>query len=193
MADPEPPSDLERRRLPLETLGRGQLIHRIHLTAKEPKFFGRTGNWRFDSPDRSFGTLHAALSEQACFVETLLRGSGRFVAQSELEIRSLCRIRVIRDLRLARLHGPYLARLAASAVVTAGPDYALSQRWARAIHAHPDRPDGILYRSNYDNDQFAVVLFDRAAGRIDDGVSTPLLSDLTLLGRILNLYKASVR
>jgi hypothetical protein len=189
---PEPPADLHSRRLPLQSLSAGATIHRIHLTSRRAKFFGRTATWRFDSPDRSFGTLYAALSEQACFVETILRGSDRLVAQSELDIRSLCRIGLVRDVRVVPLHGEHLAQLSASAVVSAGP-YALSRRWAQAIHSHPEQPDGIVYRSNFDNDQFAVVLFDRATDAIDDGRSAPLMSDLSLLGLILDRYKASMR
>ena len=176
----------------MRLLTAGTTIHRIHLTTRGPKFFGRSATWRFDSPDRTFGTLYAALSEQACFVETILRGSDRFVAQSELDIRSLCRIRLARDVRVVPLHGEHLAQLSASATVSAGP-YALSRRWARALHSHPEKPDGILYRSNFDNDEFAVVLFDRATDALDDGTSAPLMSDPSLLGRILDRYKASIR
>lgn len=42
-----------------------------------------------------------------------------------------------------------------------GPD-AVSQAWARALHAHPDAPDGILYPSRHDPSQRCVALFDRA-------------------------------
>jgi hypothetical protein len=137
--------------------------------------------------------MYAATSERACFVETLLRGPNMFVAQAELETRSFCRLRALRDIRLVRLFGPSMVGIGATGVVASSPDYGLSQRWSQALHAHNDAPDGILYRSNYDNDEFAVVLFDRAASAIDNGTSTPVMSDLALLGAILNRYKASIR
>jgi hypothetical protein len=133
------------------------------------------------------------MSAEACFAETLLRGLNGFVARSELEIRSLCRFTVVRELRLVRLYGPHIAMLAATAGVSANPDYGLCQRWSRALHSHRERPDGILYKSNYDNDELVSVLFDRARDAIDSGSSTPIMSDPRLLGRILNRYRASIR
>ena len=190
---PEPPNDLQARALPLETIPSGQLLHRLHLTAKGGKFFGRSGKWRFDSPDGSYGTLYGATSEPVCFVETLLRGEDSFVAQSELDIRSFCRFRVIRELRLVSLYGPHMAAISASAAITSSPDYDVSKRWSHEFHSHKDNLDGIIYRANYDNDGMSVVLFERARGSIDDGSSAPVMSDPTLLGNILNRYKASIR
>jgi RES domain-containing protein len=190
---PEPPPDLHAKSLPLEILSTGTVIHRVHATAKNAKFFGWTGNWRFDSPDGSYGTLYAAMSEQACFVETLLRGLNGFVAQSELQMRSFCRFTAVRDIRLVPLYGPHMVGIGATAAVTSNPDYSLCQRWSQALHSNDDVPDGILYKSNYDNDELAVVLFDRAANAIDNGSSTPIMSDIPLLGGILNRYKASIR
>jgi RES domain len=190
---PEPPSDLHLRALPLEILSSGAVVHRIHLTARGPKFFGRTGSWRFDSPDGSYGTLYLGMSAEACFVETLLRGLNGFVAQSELHVRSFCRFAAIRDLRLVRLYGPDMVALGATSGVSANPDYGLCQRWSQALHSHFEAPDGILYKSNYDNDELALVLFDRAHDAIDSGSSTPVMNDHPLLGRILDRYKASIR
>ncbi|SRR6266545_145103 len=190
---PEPPSDLDTRPLPLEVLPLGSAIHRVHVIARGPKFFGRTGDWRFDSPDRSYGTLYGAKSESACFVETLLRGLDGFVAQSELKKRAFCRFTLTREVRLVRLYGPDMASIGATAAVTSNPDYSLCQRWSRTLFLHRDAPDGIIYRSNYDNDEHAIVLFDRAANAIDGGSSTPIMNDPSLLGSILNRYKASIR
>ena len=150
MADkaPEPPSDIETRSLPLEVLSAGTLLFRIHSSVKSPKFFGRSKAWRFDSPDDSYGTLYLGMSAEACFAETLLRGLNGFVARSELEIRSLCRFTVLRELQLVRLYGPHMMMLAATAGVTANPDYGLCQRWSRALHLHAEASDGILYKSN---------------------------------------------
>jgi hypothetical protein len=35
------------------------------------------------------------------------------------------------------------------------------QRWSRALHDHPDSPDGILYRPRHDPARIAAALFDR--------------------------------
>src|ERR1700680_1119030 len=190
---PEPPSDLHKRSLPLEILSSGLVIHRVHATAKAAKFFGRSGDWRFDSPDGSYGTLYATKSEHGCFVETLPRGLNGFVAQSELYKRAFCRFTLQREMKVVRLYGPYMSGIGATAAVTSSPDYRLCQRWSQAFYSHTQAPDGILYKCNYDNDELALALFDRAADAIDSGSSTPILNDLALLGSILDRYKASLR
>jgi hypothetical protein len=190
---PEPPSDIHARSLPLETLPTGTVVYRIHLTGKKAKFFGCTAVWRFDSPERTYGTLYVGMSVDVCCAETLLRGLNGFVAQSELQIRSLCRFTATRNLRVVSLYGPHMMVLGATAGVTANPDYGICQRWSRALHSHGEVPDGILYRSNYDSDELALVLFDRAYDAIDVRSSTPIMNDLSLLGRILNRYRASIR
>jgi hypothetical protein len=191
-APPEPPIDLPSRALPLRTLPRSDALYRVHQTHLNAKHFGRSGDWRFDAPDASYGTLYAGLVPEVSFAETLLRGAGH-VTQSEIELRSLCRFLVPRSLRLVRMFGPYMIRIGANASVTSGVDCSCSKRWSRALYNHPARPDGILYRATHDNNQFTVALFDRAGNALDAGTTAPLLSDLVLLGRILERYKASIR
>jgi hypothetical protein len=189
---PDPPSDLHSRPLPLEILGVGRAIYRIHKTTLTSKYFGKSADNRFDAPDASYRTFYAALTAEAAFAETLLRGTGSLVAESELNIRSLCRFALVRELRLVRLHGPFMARIGVTAAVTAG-HYDTSQRWSKAFWLHPQRPDGILYKATHDNDKFALALFDRAQHAIDGGTTAPLLSDKRLLGQILDHYQASIR
>jgi RES domain len=191
-APPEPPIDLPARALPLRTLPKSDALYRVHQMHLSAKHFGRSGDWRFDAPDASYGTLYAGLLPEVSFAETLLRGAGH-VAQSEIARRSLCRFLVLRPLRLVRMFGPYMIRIRANAGVTSGVDHGCSQRWSRALYNHSARPDGIIYRATHDNDQLAAVLFDRAGNALDAGTTAPVLSDLVLLGRILERYKASIR
>jgi hypothetical protein len=184
---PEPPSRLASLRLPLETLAVGSALHRIHRKTLDAKFFGRSGAWRFDSPDGSYGTLYAALEPAVAFAETLLRGNLAIVAETELRKRALCRFEIRRPIRLVQLYGSSMARIGATALVTAGP-YELSQRWSQALWSHPEQPDGIRYRATHDNDRHVVALFDRATDAIDAGSSAPLMDDPILLGQILDLY-----
>ncbi len=55
-----------------------------------------------------------------------------------------------------------VAQLRIDLAMLASDRYAGTQRLAGLIHAHPDRPHGILYRSRYDPDRPAMVLFGRA-------------------------------
>lgn len=64
------------------------------------------------------------------------------------------------ELRLIELHGPGLARMGATAAVSSGT-YDISQPWPRAIHEHPGNVHGIVYRSNLENGEPCVALFDR--------------------------------
>jgi hypothetical protein len=118
------------------------------------------------------------LGEQAfvAFAETLLRAPGTSVVESvDVESRSMARVRVERDLRLVALHGSGLARVGATASVVMGA-YAVCRQWALALHAHPERPDGIRYRARHDDDGFAVALFDRAADAVTERDTHGLLA-----------------
>jgi hypothetical protein len=191
-APPDPPGDLSSRKLPIHRINTGRKLFRVHKSAYGAKFFGRSGNWRFDDPMSSYGTLYAALTPYAAFAETLPRGTGTLVATPELAVRSLCSFTTVRTIRLAPLYGRHLAAVEANAAVTSGP-YECSQQWSRALHERPDRPDGIAYRASHDNDELAVVIFERAAAAIDDGSSTELLADPRLLGEMLDHYRAALR
>jgi hypothetical protein len=172
----------------------GTRIHRIHQTRYAAKHFGRSGEWRFDAPDKkSFGTLYAGLSAEVAFVETILRGRGCYVAQAELDVRSFCTFVTKRALKLVSLYGASLTKLKATAAISSGPAYDISQNWAHAFWSHSDRPDGIVYRSTHDDDHHALVLFDRASAAIDDGMSIIIMDDTAQLAKILNRYDASLR
>src|SRR5205085_494222 len=98
----KPPADLGRKSLPLERIEAGVVLFRIHNTNFGAKFFGKQSKWRFDSPDRSFGTLYAAMSAEVAFAETLGRGQGSLISQAELDIRSICRFTLVRPIHLVR-------------------------------------------------------------------------------------------
>jgi hypothetical protein len=189
---PEPPADLSARKLQMYQVAPGDKLFRIHQSGYDGKYFGRSANHRFDDSSSNYGTLYAGLLPYVAFAETLLRGRGTLVASSELAIRSMCSFTVLQPIMLVRLYGPDLAPLGANAAVTSGP-YPCAQRWSRALHDHPDHPDGIIYRATHDNNELAVVIFDRAAASIDKGSSIGLLDDLVLLGQMLDHYQAAIK
>lgn len=187
-----PPSDLADLDLPLEIIDPGRPLYRMHQTAVGPKFFGKSGKWRFDSPSTTFGTMYAGLSPKVAFAETLIRGKGSLVALSEIKTRSLCRFGVIKPIRVVKLFGPSMTKLRAAADVTSG-DMAVSRSWAQAFHDHPQCPDGIMYRSKYDNDEFAVALFERCGPSFEVEISQALADDVKLLGSILDHYDLALK
>jgi hypothetical protein len=160
---PDPPAQLGSSALPLKITRRHWF--RSYPVGRDAIYFGRTRSHRFDAHAGEFGTLYLGQAEHCVFIETFGHATGEidFVSRAALKARALARIEPQRELRLADLSGAGLARLRADARLCTGP-FSISQRWARALHGHPDQPDGIYYRSRHDPDRFCVALFDRARG-----------------------------
>jgi len=131
--------------------------------------------------------LYLGGDEAVAFVETFGRGPGpAFVTRSALRARRLSRVEARRPLRLVDLRGEGLARIGADERLCAG-EYALAQRWSRAIWRHPLRPDGVLYRARHDPSRTCAALFDRCAVALRvHGVGS--LSDPTRLATWLDAY-----
>jgi len=170
---PPPPDDLPARQVPLrEDVGKaGDVLWRLHRAGHAPLHFGprRPPSQRFDAPDGSFGTLYLAAGRQGAIVETLLRNPARTVVdRAEAAVRRITAVRVVSALRLADLAGAGLGALGTTAAVATGR-YEESRAWAAALLGHPDRPDGIAYRSRHDPDELCVALFDRAAPSVVAG------------------------
>ena len=181
---PDPPEDLDQRSLPLFE-AHGPWI-RSYSLQYEPIFFGTSGRGRFDAPNGHYGTLYFANDARGAFAETFLRVLGlRSVRAAELNVRGLARITASRPLQLVDLTGPGLNRIGADNRLSTG-DYQTSQRWALALHEHPERPDGLLYRSRHNPERFCVAIFDRAAhvltaetlGSLADPANAALLADI---------------
>ena len=185
---PVPAIGFARSELPVETITTGTRLVRLHLSDFDPLFFGRTGNNRFDDPANGYGVCYLAMTREGAFAETCLRAVGaRFVALSFLEARSFSEIEVAVPLRLVSLHGPGLARIGATATVPSGP-HGVAQQWSRAIHGHPAEPDGIAYRSNHDNSQLCVALFERVRDSLIVATTQPITSNTNRLAELLARY-----
>jgi hypothetical protein len=150
---------------------------RIHRTHHAPLYFGRTPRNRFDAPAGEFGVLYVARDAQGAFIETFGHETGvRYVTEKELRARALAVISTRRPLRLADFRAE---------------DYDLSRRGARAIHDHPRKPDGILYRARHDPARFCAAIFDRAERQLR-AVSMGSLNarrHRAVLAAILTTYK----
>jgi hypothetical protein len=154
---PLPPPDLDRRALATREIPAGSVLYRIHRTAVDALHFGpRTDpeeRGRWDAPDDGYGVCYLAEQGHTAFAETMLRELDReeLSESGDLAPRSLARIQVIRRLVLARMHGPGLRRMKATAAVVQG-SYNLTWAWSHALHAHPGRVDGVAYRARHDDD-----------------------------------------
>jgi hypothetical protein len=110
------------------------------------------------------------------------------VPLSRLAERSATELAITAALRLVQLHGPGLARVGATAAVSSGT-YDISQPWSRAIHDHPASVDGIVYRSNHDNGELCVALFDRCRDRLHPESRANLMADREALAELLDRYR----
>jgi hypothetical protein len=193
-AFPEPPIDLAERRLPLRQIV-NPVWYRGHRRGRAPLHFNRTTG-RFAPPDaHSFGTLYVGEDEFAAFIEAFSQGVGStplglFISASLLAQRCLCLVTATRPLRLVDLtSGAALKRLSAQADSRIGDGpHAVSQRWAAALWAHPDEPDGLIYLSRNAPDHRSIALFDRVAGALAAECSFNLLQDPDRLDAILEHF-----
>lgn len=143
----------------------------------ETEPYWSAGVYRFDDPEPgragAFGTCYTASCIEVAFAESVIHESGRFVdgryevPAAELTGRMVVRFNGERrkTLVLADLTGATLKALGLNNDISASADYAVSQAWARAIHASSSRWDGIRYVSRQMNKGFAYAIFERSGLR----------------------------
>jgi hypothetical protein len=136
-------------------------IFRSHSFSRHPVFFGKTGQFRFDSPDGSYGVLYAGADVFCAFVESLIRNpSSRVVTTSELKTKAIAELKGVRALRLIDLTlSGALVRIGADSRLFSA-DREVAQLWSKALHDHPTLADGLLYPSLLDPARQAVALFE---------------------------------
>jgi hypothetical protein len=181
------------KRLPMRHVKVGTRWMRIHAQARSPLWFGpargRQPIHRFDDPSGRFRVCYFGTTVEVCFAETFLRNPPiRILALDDLAGRSIATVEVRRALRLARMHGPSLARLGVTAELASGSDYATSQLWSRALWEHSDQFDGIAYRSRHDDSALCVALYDRAKDGLAIVQDHSLATDHQQLARLLRRY-----
>jgi RES domain-containing protein len=185
---PDPPTNLHQSGLPLYE-AHGPWI-RSHPRRYQPLHFGNTGFNRFDAPGGQYRILYVAADVHGAFIETFGRQLGeRRLEAAHVASRALSQVTHGHPLQLVDLTGPGLSQIGADTRLTAA-NYDLSQRWALALHEHPDQPDGLLYRSRHDPSRLCAAIFDRAASAL---TATPLgsladSSNAALLADLLDTY-----
>ena len=185
---PNPPGDLVTYPLPLLTTA--QPWFRIYRQRYKPLHFGKSGDNRFDLPGGESGVLYVAADEVGAFIETLGHATGtRVITISALRSRAVAEIHVQTPLRLVDLTGPGLAHLGADERLCTG-EYTIAQRWSLALFRHPEKPDGLCYRSRHDPGRVCAAIYQRAAKqlRIDRQVGLGDREAVWLLGTLQRLY-----
>lgn len=198
-----PPADLHGRTLPWTEIAEGALGYRCHRVGVGALYFGpasATPDSRFHDPLGVFKVCYIAARPMGALVETFLRELPvRAVAEVDLRSRAITGIRLQRSLRVVQAHGKGLARLGTTAAIgaaknlTATNPYEHSQKWARALHDHPDQPDGIEYMSSHDDTLRCLALFDRAsAAAVAEPTTGTVWDDAVLVGRFVSRYSLAL-
>lgn len=195
-----PPANLHERKLPLHSLRRreGALIRLAWTDPASHLPFRRDARYRFDAPDGSFGVVYAAFDLETAFVETLVRdkpgsptGPAIILDYSELADRRVVMLdthSAARPLRLVKLYEDGLAAVGTDNRISSDDDYPTTRHWAKALHDHPQAPDGLIYLSRYLGNRRSVVLFDRCSSELTIG-SIMLLLRHPELGPLLDRYR----
>jgi len=140
----------------------GELLYRVVTATRDATEFnpGEGAPTRFAFfGDPVVPVMYAADTEMAAVAETLLHNvpvEGGVVPYDRYSRKALVRLAVIRDVRLAVLHGLGLRRLKVDADdVTSSPasSYPTTVRWAEA--AHQLGLDGLVWMSRMCNDTMA--------------------------------------
>jgi RES domain len=169
---------------------------RVHQTANEAVFFGRTGKYRWDSPNKTYGVLYAGESWEAAFLESVLHDPvKKTVLESELEKRSMALLKTNIPLQLIDLsNGTVLRVLGLTESETQARAYKKPQGISEAIHAAGWNVHGIRYASRLDPDRLCMALFDCPTGVIAVNDLEPLLAPANdgLLRFTLKHYRISL-
>lgn len=135
-------------------------LFRSHGIHRNPIHYGKTGRFRFDAPDGSYGVLYAGVDPYSAFIESLVKNAeNRAITTSALKGTALAQLKASRPLRLIDLSpSGALVRIGADSRIFSA-DRNVAQLWSKAFHDHPVCPDGIMYPSRLDPARQSVALF----------------------------------
>jgi RES domain len=148
--------------------------------------FRTSAEYRFDSPDASFGVLYCAYTLETAFAESELRDNPRKkgyidnvpMSGSRLKARRVIQLGKtpgVTTLKLIQLYGAGLAAARTDNRIAAVNDYTTTNLWAKAFESHPIKADGLIYMSKYTGTGKSIALFDRCAAKVTVSEVTPLL------------------
>lgn len=185
---PAPPPDFFSRSLPvIESAGAWYRLNPVGYASS--LYFDRSGKGRFDGAELGYGILYVGEDEYASFIECYGRVHGaRGVAESALLQRNLFRICSARPLVIVDLTGNNLVKLGADARLSSG-SYVVARQWASSISSHPQKVDGLKYRSRHDDERICYGFFDRTRPYlIEENLGNLVDNHPSLLASILAHY-----
>jgi hypothetical protein len=185
---PLPPPDFKTRELStVSSQGTWYRLNAVEFSSS--LYFDQTGKGRFDSPAQGYGILYVGADIYASWIECYGRTHGaKGVSELGLRQRDLYAINSNRPLVFADLTGSSLVKMGADARLSSGA-YTVARQWAQAIYDHPQRVDGVRYRSRHDDARYCYGIFDRCSDDIhEQNMGNLLTSNPKLLAEILDYY-----
>jgi hypothetical protein len=178
----------------------GGTWHRLFLDRfADPLGFGFSSS-RFSDPRKApstrFGVYYIGQTFEVAFLETIVRdrknGNPGMLVLAADDLSSYVHVEITikapLDLVDLRAGGGLAMGFPTDAV--RAQSHRLGQQLSLAIHQHPDRPDGIWYRSRLNGDE-NIALYDRAIRKLSSGARRPLGS-CPELAPILDRYRIAV-
>jgi hypothetical protein len=154
-------------------------------------YFDTSGKGRFDGQEQSYGILYTGVDVYSAFIECFGRNPQleRNISEALLRSRNLFKINASKPLLFADLTGAGLNVIGASLDLIYG-EKVISKKWAEAIFLHPQKVDGIKYRSRLDPSKFNYGIFDRAKEYLsEDNTGNLVDNHPKLLAEILDCYQ----
>jgi hypothetical protein len=130
-------------------------LKRIGRHGNGEPYFGKNAAYRFDDPNKLFGTCYCGKELDTAIAETVLHDEmpdgGQFqIRQEEFDTRFLVTFTAGSNggmLKLANLTGPDLKRMGGDNSLSAEHPYDVTQQWGAAVNAHPSKVDGFFFIS----------------------------------------------
>jgi len=177
-----PPAAFGGRRLTIATEATGAVWRRIYRSTHSDPLGYALALSRFSDPiGRAFGVVYLGSTLKVAFVEAILRdrGEGRVdpmpIPYAELEGYVCAEIEIEQELRLVDLCSDGALRMGVPTDVVRAKDQTLARVWSKAFYEHPERVDGVLYSSRF-NEQRNIALYARALPKLRPR-ATPALVD----------------
>lgn len=127
------------------------------------------------TPRGVFGVLYGPTTAEAAFAEVFLRQLDLMpVSQIDLQVRSISTFGP-KPLRCVELTGSGLRKLACDNRISTEKPHHTTNRWSRALYAHPQQPDGLVYRSRHNPRFRCLALIDRCNSKLTGIRIEPLL------------------
>lgn len=188
---PESAGEHNSLKLPKKIISNGAIVYRTFKTWRglgEALFFSRLASERFDDPSKEFGVCYLGWDFHAAFIESFRQRSRfKYVDEAEIAESSLVTVKIIKSLTLLDITGSGLAKLGQTAYLTSSQSYTESQMFSRRIYEHPNKIDGIFYRTRHDPDRLGIALYERAKHKIH-GITCQPWSERLDLAEILDHY-----